>query len=255
MTPRERAIAWRHAEIAEICDRVQAWEHGVVAVATDIPGFWQFNQVRVEDVPDLDAAELAAVTDELLAGFAHRFLEIDDQEYAERLRPSFEALGWIVNRGVVMHLAGEPWEVTARVHDASEDDVRAMRREWHLSERWSGGSEQAVADFIAAEDTLNARRSTRLLVTDGPNGAAAGYVRIRAGEGAGEVLEAYVRRDHRGSGLGGALVAAGAAALREGGAADVYIVADDEDRPKRLYARIGFEPVRIAHELIRVPPA
>lgn len=256
MTAAERAIAWRGAEIAAVCDRLEPWAHGVVAFASDIPGFWQYNQVRVEGAPELDADELAAVADELLAAFPHRFLEIEDQGYAERVRPRFEELGWLVQRQLVMRLAAEPQHPgpAVGVREGTEDEIRSMRREWHMGEEWSGGSERLVGEFMEAEDTLNARRRTRLLVARA-GGEPAGYVRIRAERDAGEVLEAYLRPQHRGRGLGGALVASGARALQAAGADEVFIVADDEDRPKRLYARIGFEPARIAHELMRVPPA
>lgn len=255
MTGSERAIEWRHAEMAAVCDSVERWAHGVVATASDIPDFWQFNQVRVEGDPGFEAEQLAEIADGLLGRFAHRYMEIDDEAYAERVRPGFEALGWIVNRGVVMRLEGDLPAAGAPVREGHEDEIRPLRREWHLSEPWSGGNARQVESFLAAEDILNDRRSTRLLVTDAPDGSPAGYVRIRGDAGGGEIHEAYCRPQFRGKGLGGGLVAAGAAELRARGAEDIYIVADDEDRPKRLYARIGFAPVRVLHELMRVPPA
>ncbi len=66
-----------------------------------------------------------------------------------------------------------------------------------------------------------------------------------------EITEVYVRRDHRGCGLGtkvtrGAIAAA--VPLR-----DLWIGADDEDRAKLLYARLGFRPVATSMQFLRLP--
>jgi predicted N-acetyltransferase YhbS len=38
---------------------------------------------------------------------------------------------------------------------------------------------------------------------------------------------------------------------RRAGADLVFLVADDKDWPKQLYARLGFEPVGLAYKFIR----
>jgi hypothetical protein len=44
------------------------------------------------------------------------------------------------------------------------------------------------------------------------------------------------------------------AAIRAAGDVDdLWIVADDEDRPKELYARLGFRPAWTAVEFMRLP--
>ena len=55
-----------------------------------------------------------------------------------------------------------------------------------------------------------------------------------------EISSVYVDREQRGRGLGTALTKAAIAAAGE--VSDLWIVADDEDRPKELYARLGFQP-------------
>ena len=56
-----------------------------------------------------------------------------------------------------------------------------------------------------------------------------------------EITSVYVLPEHRGGGRGTAITRAAIEACA--GAADLWIVADDEDRPKELYARLGFRPV------------
>jgi ribosomal protein S18 acetylase RimI-like enzyme len=61
----------------------------------------------------------------------------------------------------------------------------------------------------------------------------------------------YVRPDHRGRGIGTALTCA--AIDSAGDAEELWIVADDEGRPKEMYARLGFQPVWRIVELLRMP--
>jgi predicted GNAT family N-acyltransferase len=52
----------------------------------------------------------------------------------------------------------------------------------------------------------------------------------------------FVRRERRGSGLGGALTARSIRASSDA-APDVWICAERDDRPRRLYERLGFRAV------------
>jgi GNAT superfamily N-acetyltransferase len=72
----------------------------------------------------------------------------------------------------------------------------------------------------------------------------------RAGAAA-EITAVYVRPDHRGGGRGTALTRAAIEATRD--VEDLWISADDEDRPKDLYTRLGFRPAWTALELTRLP--
>ena len=72
----------------------------------------------------------------------------------------------------------------------------------------------------------------------------------RAGDGA-EITQVYVHPEHRGAGRGTAMTRA---AIRSAvDVRDLWIIADDEDRPKRLYERLGFTPVLRSMELTRLP--
>ena len=56
---------------------------------------------------------------------------------------------------------------------------------------------------------------------------------------------------YRGKGLGTALT--GAAISNAGDVEDLWIVADDEGRPKQLYGRLGFRPAWTAIQALRLP--
>jgi GNAT superfamily N-acetyltransferase len=244
------AIAWRRAQHAAVCGRLEPWEHGTAVFADDIPGFWTYNSVRVEG-PDagLGADGLVAAADRLQAGLAHRHVEVEDATAGARARPGLEALGWIAERNVWMSLDGPPRPVppAVEVTELPFAHTRPLREAWFT--QWMGDAEH-TRRFMALEERVGARRGTRALAAWGPAGELAGFVSFSAAGDSAEVEQAYVVPERRGSGIGGALVAAAAATA---GARTTFIVADDEGDPKRLYARLGFAPVWIQHVFTRRP--
>lgn len=251
MTGRDSAIAWRHAQQEAVCDRAVPWEHGTAVFAGEIASFWTYNSVRVEG-PDagLSTEDLVAVADRLQAGLTHRHLEVEDPAAGERLRPGFEALGWTVERLVWMGLSGPPrgTPAAAEIGEVPFPRTRPLREAW--AEDWAGGPDQ-VRRFLPIEERVAEQRGARALAAWGPDGELIGFASFSvAGDGA-EVEQAFVDPAHRGQGLGGALVSA---AVRTADRPRTFIVADDEGAPKRLYARLGFEPVWIQHVFTRRPP-
>ena len=88
MSTSARARAWHHAAQARVCDVARPWAHGTILRATRYPGYWDYNVVRVEEDPPMEAEELAAFADEALAGLEHRRIDLEPADAAERLRAS-----------------------------------------------------------------------------------------------------------------------------------------------------------------------
>lgn len=250
MTERERAIAWRHAQHAAVCDHAYAWEHGTVVFASAVPGFWTYNSVRVEGpADDLDADALVAAADRLQRALRHRHVELDDEATGARLRPGVERHGWMTERLAWMRLGGPAHGDRAPV-EIGEVPFRSTRR---LREAWATDWAPSAAEwrrFVRLEEQVADLRGTRSLAAQSPAGELVGFAAFASGGEAAEVEQVYVDPAQRGGGIGGALVAAAVAAA---GTARTYIVADDEGDPKRLYARLGFAPVWIQHVFTRRP--
>lgn len=252
MTGRERAVALRHARHAAICDRLVAWEHGTAVFAADVPGFYDYNDVRLEGPdPGIALEALVAVADRLLDGLAHRQVEIEDVAAGERLRPGFEALGWSAERLVWMELEGVASAPPPRVEvtEVPLARTRPLREAWFTTSGWMSEPESA-REFMGLEERVAARVGTRALMAWGAGGEALGYVTFSVVGGTAEIEQAYVVPETRGGGVGGALVAA---AVEAAAAPTSFIVADDEEDAKRLYERLGFAPVWIQHQFTRRP--
>jgi GNAT superfamily N-acetyltransferase len=227
---RERAIAWRHAEHARVCDVIEATEHGTAVRATTLPTFWNYNSLRVEGTDTgVSADALVHAADVLQGDLAHRHVEVEDEGAGARLRPGFEALGWAAERLAWMLLespapdgATFPWATTR----------------------------EAALRFAAHEETVAALRGSRALIARDDDGTPIGFASFSAHGGAAEIEQAYVTPSRRGHGTGGALVSA---AARRSGAAETWILADDEGDSKRLYERLGFRTVWLQHVFTRRP--
>jgi ribosomal protein S18 acetylase RimI-like enzyme len=87
-------------------------------------------------------------------------------------------------------------------------------------------------------------------ITTGRNRVSGTYGLEHDGQSA-EIAQVYVHPKHRGRGIGTALTRAAIDAA--GAVRDLWIVADDEDRPKDLYARLGFRPAWVAVEALGLP--
>ena len=247
-----RARDWHHARHTAVCDSIEPWAHGHVVRAGRYPDYWDFNLVRVEDDPGMSAAELAAFADRALAGLRHRRVDIDlietaDAETADELRPGFERLGWQVVRLLFMRLAEEPPPAPGlAVEEADYDSAEELRRAWHREDY----PDQDPGDYHAHAKEVALRQAAQVLVVR-EGAATIAFAQIQRSGDSAEITAVYVHPDRRGNGLGTALTRA--AIDGAGVVQDLWIVADDEDRPKELYARLGFRPAWTSLELTRLP--
>ena len=247
--PAARARAWRHAAHAAVCDVLEPWEHGTVARATRYPGYYDFNVVRVEGDPAMSVEALAAFADEALAGLAHRRIDFESVTAAKPLRPGFEALGWNALRLLWMHHeTAPPPGPEVPVEEVPYDAVDELRVAWHF-EDFPG---QDPADYHPHAREVAHRREVQVLaVREGGNLVA--FAQLEREGAAAEITQVYVHPEHRGGGRGTAMTRAAIEAA--GDVRDLWIAADDDDRPKELYARLGFRPAWTTLEFLRLPPA
>ncbi len=250
LTPRElRARAWRDGAHLAICDAIEPWAHGTVVRATRYPHYYDFNVMHVEDHPGLGVAELTSVADAALDGLEHRRLDFDLISAAEPLRAEFEAAGWSATRILWMRHEGDPPSgAKERVETVPYDTAHPLRVRWHEDDL--GG--RAVDAYQAQAREVALRRGVRVLLMR-ERGEPVAFAQLERDGAAAEITQVYVHPDHRGHGRGSALTRA--AIESAGELEDLWICADDEDRPKELYARLGFRPAWTTMQFLRLPNA
>jgi predicted GNAT family acetyltransferase len=242
-----RARAWVHDAQEAVCDVIEPWEHGTVIRATRYPTYWDYNLVRVEDDANIDAAELVAFADEALAGLAHRRVGFEVPAAGERVRAGMKELGWRVTRLVWMrHEGPRPPAAGLDVEQVAYDVVHHLRVAW-LREDFQ---DVDFSDHFREAREVDMRRNAQVFAAFEQDRPVA-FAQLEREGGAAEVTGVFVDADHRGRGLGTAITQAAIEAA--GDVSDLWIVADDDDRPKELYARLGFRPAWKLLDFLRVP--
>ena len=225
----------------------EPWEHGTIVRATQLPSYFDFNVVRVESDPGMTIPELIAFADEALAPLAHRRIDFEDSAAAEPLRSGFHARGWLSERLVWMLLEEPaPPAPDIPVEEVPYDDVRELRVAWHYEDFPT----LDPSDYLLQARVVDERFASRVFAVR-EKGTPVAFAQLGRVGRAAEVAQVFVRADRRGQGLGTAITRAAVAAAEDADA--VWIVADDEGRPKELYTRLGFRPAWTATELLRLP--
>ncbi|MEA2157727.1 MAG: hypothetical protein QOD66_107 [Solirubrobacteraceae bacterium] len=242
-----RARDWRHSALSSICDVLEPWESGIVARSTRYPNYYEFNVIQVRQAPAMDVPGLISFADRALAGLDHRRIDFERADSAGEMRAEFESRGWKSMCLLHMRYEGEaPADAAATVEEVPYDAVDDLRVAWH-EEDFPGVDASAYFGF-AREVSL--ARGARVLAVRAAGGSIA-YAQIECAGDAAEVCAVYVHPDHRGHGLGTALTSEAIRAAPQ--VRDLWITADDEDRPKHLYARLGFRPVARELQVLRLP--
>jgi GNAT superfamily N-acetyltransferase len=245
-----RARAWRRAQLAAVCDVIVPWAHGTIMKATPYPSYWELNLIRVERDATISAEDLITLADDEIAPLTHRTIEIEPPALGEAIRPAFKQLGWRTMRTLWMHHAGAARLPAPKPEPAVEevpfDAVDRLRTAWH--EEDFPGTDATMYHAQAREVAL--RRGARVLAVV-EDGVPIAFAQIERGGAGAEVSEVYVAPAWRGRGLGTAVTVAAIRACSD--ADEVWISADDEDRPKQLYARLGFRPACTMMMFLREP--
>ena len=243
-----RAKAWLHEVQAAVCDVCDPWEFGTVLRTTRYPSFFDFNLVRVERDPGMSVEAVVAFADEALADHAHRRIDFEVSHVADPLRPAFAPYGYASERLVwMLHETARPGiSGGVTVEEVPYDLVRPLRVGWFAEDFPQAMLGDHLTEARAVHHLFGARIFAAM---DGED--PVGYTQLeRLGRSA-EITQVYVHPDHRGRGIGTALTATAIDAA--GDVDELWIVGDDEGRPKRLYARLGFSPVWTMVELLRLP--
>ena len=233
--------------------RVEPWRAGTAIFTDDFPRRYDSNFLRVErPVGGTTSPELAAEADRLLAHLAHRELVIEDAAEGSRLAEGFRELGYLADRIVLMAQRARADTGTV-LPEAVEVDAHALRPAviaTNLAIAGMGpGDAEMLADFRVASA---ARGGTRFFAVE-LDGVLAAYCELYLHDGAAQVEDVNTLEAWRNRGAGRAVVLEAVAAARAAGADLVWLAADAEDWPRRLYAKLGFVPVGHTWQFTKIP--
>jgi ribosomal protein S18 acetylase RimI-like enzyme len=236
ITGEEAFRRWHLPWKERVCEEVRPFSHGTVFRSPHLPDYWTYNCILLER--PMEAGDMIAAADRELAGCAHRSVEwmvpMPDEVVGE-----LRERGWMAQPLVYMLHDGRALpEQRAELAEVDYDAVRELRDIWH---REDFGEHTETETFHKQAREVAELADVRVLAAV-EGGRPNGFAQVETHDAGSEVTQVYVRAECRGAGLGRALTAR---AIRVGAEAAprVWICAERDNRPRRLYQRLGFRPV------------
>jgi ribosomal protein S18 acetylase RimI-like enzyme len=233
--------------------REEPFAYGTALFDERLPRRWDSNYLLVERLPeDVSAGELAREAERIqgAADLRHRKLEVRDEVAGRRLEPEFRELGWAVNRHVLMalHRAPDRAADSVVVEEVELDALRAPRAEQLRSYEWAEDDE-VLAQLHEAKTLFAGRIETRFFAVL-QDGRPVSWTDLYLAGDVAQIEDVGTLDAHRGRGYARAVVLRAAAEARAADADLVFLVADDQDWPKELYRKLGFDDLGRIYEFL-----
>jgi GNAT superfamily N-acetyltransferase len=240
MTELERAVAFEEALRDVGADKIVPFRWGEAVLTPSLPRVWDLNLLRVTK-SGASTAELVGEADRLQggAGIAHRRVATEHEQLAE----GFAGLGWETNWFVFMAHRGEGGRPTnwAQVDEVPRKTLLPIREALVREAPWAN-DEVAVRQVLEAGTRIakGARPRHFAVKVDGQVVSAAD---LYTDGSTAQVEDVVTLAAHRNRGYASAVIQRAVAEALADGHDFVFLIADDEDWPKELYVRLGFEPI------------
>jgi ribosomal protein S18 acetylase RimI-like enzyme len=250
-----RAVAWERRAHMQIARHVAPLRYGVACVDETLPLVFYANLLWVTaSAGEVAVAEIMADADRWLAAFEHRWVVVDREQLWRTLDDDFAAAGWDVQTHVFMTHRRPPDRLApdGAVREVTHDDILAAELRYMQTQPWCTSAEparQVLEHHIRIGRVLNERC---FAIFDGADVCA--YAKLRQRDGIAQVEDVVVLAQYRGGGLGRLVTTAALVAGLELEPELMFIVADDDDWPKELYARLGFQAAGRTRAFHRLPP-
>jgi ribosomal protein S18 acetylase RimI-like enzyme len=223
---------------------------GVGVLTPELPRRHDSNYFFLERA--VSAQDAMAEADRVLggAGANHRVILTFDEELGRRLEPAFLAAAWGRQRHVFMaHRRAPSKDVDlSLVSEVDEAALRPGRTRSICAYPW--GSPELAQELLDAKVMLRDRAVTRFFGVSVDDEIVA-WSDLYLAQGMAQVEDVATLDEHRGKGYASAVVMRAVAEADAAGADLIFLVADDEDWPKELYERLGFETVGLSYKFIR----
>lgn len=223
-------------------DELRAVPGGWVVKTPSLAAAWGLNHLRLSQ--PMSFGEVLALAEEELGYLSYRHVVVEDAEAQRELEPAFTTAGWKADREVLMALERGPDRAvdSSAVVDVDHASLQALLTRWTLEDHPETTPEtmRELLDFYARETRARGDRGFSIV---GEGGSAAAMTKLRAAENVAQIEDVYTVPEARGQGFARALVTHAVTVAGADSPDLIFIMADDNDWPKELYARIGFEPV------------
>ena len=240
MSDLERAAAFEELIRDRCAERVVETRFGPALFNDTHSTIWNLNVVRAERPGEAPAEDIAEEVERVQAGLGHRRVILPPG--ATVLESGFRELRWQPDHFLFMVYRGdgEPAD-TAGVEEVDPERLRPLRaeiiREWQRD-----ADEKTVSELIAADMLMWKAANSRIfgIVEDGEVVSSA---QLYSDGSTAQVEEVATMPAYRGRGHAKALVTRAVEEAVADNHEFIFLVADGDDWPKKLYNRLGFEEV------------
>ena len=222
------------------CERAVAHPLGEAFFTPAIEQMWVLNQLFVD--ARATAPALAAALDELYGHVRHRRATTALPAVGAALAPAFAAVGWQIQRNVLMALRRER-DRPPEPGLAREVDGRALRAVEAKTIAEEGNRSPELVEQLLDGRAAFARAGRARYFVGAVDGVDACHATLYSDGVIAQVEDVGTVTAFRGRGLARAVCCAAIDAALAAGHELVIIAADDEDWPKGLYGRLGFDVV------------
>jgi ribosomal protein S18 acetylase RimI-like enzyme len=215
-------------------ERLENSQVGLAVFDDRVPRRLDSNFLRVDNDADPETVEGEAQR------LGRRMIHVPDSERGERLVPHFQPKGWLVRRHVLMAQL-RPAERDADlsiVSEVAEPDLRAARHRVVTGEPWA--KPEIMAELFAGKALIGQRVRARYFAVL-VDGQVVSYTDLYQDGADAQIEDVGTVHEYRERGYASSVVLAAIDIARNDGAEFVFLVADLEDWPKKLYRRLGFD--------------
>lgn len=200
------------------------------------------NFLRVEDA-GAGANELGALADRILgaSGMSHRKVVADSAEAGERLVPQFESMGWKVERALIMvHSGPVEEERVPLVAEVASDEMLPF---WEEENRESHPESEELVRQLTEQNLLIQGKVDCQYFARRLDGRVVSGCQLYTRGGTAQIETIGTLSEYRNRGLASSVVRRAAWEAFSSGHDLVWLMADEDDWPKSLYAKLGFNPI------------
>jgi ribosomal protein S18 acetylase RimI-like enzyme len=236
-----RALEFMRAVLVGTADDTRRIPEGLVVRTPSLPAVWSANQLRVTQ--QLGFEQLVHLAEDQLGELGYVDIAVEHQATGKAVEPAFREAGWKAGRDLLMILSAPPDQSadTTVAVEAGEDEVMDLMSRWYAEDPGPTAVERLeLVEYNRREVRVH---GDRMLGVRSRDGRLVAIAKLRSDGYTAQVEDVYTVPEARGRGYARALVSRAVELARADGAELTLIVADDNDWPKLLYARIGFRPL------------
>jgi len=238
----ERIVGFTRYLDERCSDRIFASVPATGLMCSSLPLVHDRNFLRVEDA-GVNASELATLAGQVFmdAGLDCLRVYTDSFEIGKRLQPQFEQLGWKTDKLLVMVYSdtdrGQLLPVVAEVEQAE------MVPFWEAENNVDHPNSAKLVRQLTEQNILVAERIDARYFGRRLDGKVVSACQLYSRGATAQIESVGTLPDYRRRGLASSVIRHAIAEAQIAGHDLIWLIADEDDWPKALYAKLGFMPI------------